>query len=950
MKKIYLVFYLLFQLSFAQQPSHLLLGEEALAGVNIYSIIQDKDNSIVLTSNNGVFRYNSLTFETIDTKNSSDLSLFGLVKNSKGTLFCYNLIGEIFYIKNNKLQLFYKIPKEYLSSVLQLEINNKDELLVSCKHILKIDSFKKAKIIYSYKNGEASSLVRNSKGDFFFTDKNECFKIRNENVSLVYQYPKNSINLIKPVLNYEDKLLNIFNTTTSGFSYENGIFQPIQFQAENEKSISYHFFTSKKKPIIWFASSKNGIYGFHFNGTPLFSNQKLFKDYFISSFLEDNEGNLWLTTFGKGIIFIPNLKVVDFTNNDVIKNDDLFRVTKFQNDLYFGGSKGNIYKLSNNQISIVKKGEKKIEFLKYEPISNQFFINGKVYSSDLTSLLSDQMYNKYDYFQSNINSKSWYTTREGLFFLEPNSLSPIRTQFQLRSYAVYEDIKRKEIWLAASTGVEIIKNNQSDKLFYNEKPIFASKICAINNQIWLATSVGILIYENLKLVQVINDKSGLLSNKPLKLISDKGFIYISSNQGLQQYNLNTKTFKNFTKSEGLLSNAIFDFEVLHNAVFVITSKGLQKFTFDNAQSKKSDLPLVSISKLLVNGELKKNQISVLKSDENTIEIHLQAISHRYRNQLKYAYQLKGYDDKWYTSSFENPIRFTHLPAGNYELNIKSIYNNSISQKVTKYAFEIKSVFWKTTEFIIVSFLTLVIISFCIYYFRIRFLLAKKNEEIEKQKLIQEINKSRLTAIKSQMNPHFIFNALNSIQEFIILNKKELASDYLADFADLMRSYLQHSQEDAISLRDEIETLELYLKLEKIRFEQDFEYTISWSKELSLDEMAIPSFLIQPFVENAIKHGLLHKNGKKNLAITFEKTSNQTISCVITDNGIGRKASELLNKNKKHQSFATKASQNRLEILNQTSKEKIDLKIIDLYDEEQISLGTKVEILIPLILE
>jgi LytS/YehU family sensor histidine kinase len=182
----------------------------------------------------------------------------------------------------------------------------------------------------------------------------------------------------------------------------------------------------------------------------------------------------------------------------------------------------------------------------------------------------------------------------------------------------------------------------------------------------------------------------------------------------------------------------------------------------------------------------------------------------------------------------------------------------------------------------------------------------------------------------------------------VLNKKELASNYLADFADLMRSYLQHSQEDTVSLSDEIETLDLYLKLEKIRFEEDFVFSIQCDTSIDKEQTYIPSFLLQPFVENAIKHGLLHQNGEKKISVSFEKLSTYSIKCEIQDNGIGRTASAKLNEKRKYQSFATKASQNRLELLNQSAEDKIELQIFDLYDEQQQSLGTKVIVTIPII--
>lgn len=948
MKKIYLFLFFTFQWLFAQQPSHLMLGEEELAGVNVYSIIQDKDQSIVMSTNNGLYRYNSLHFEALDVKASNDQSLFGLVKNSKGVIYCYNLIGEIFYVKNNKLILFYKVPKEYLTSVIQLQIDSEDHVLISCKYILKIDLQHKVSKIYTFKSTETSNLVKSADGKLYFSDNKELLFIQNNKVKKYFTLQKNFKNIIKPIVSNSNNVSFLFNTTTQGFSITQNEVKDKTYKTPTDLSVSYNYHCSRKKPLIWFSTSKNGVYVFHYNGQPQFQNQLLFKDYFISAFLEDEEGNIWLPTFGKGIIFIPNLNVIDYTNIDIIKNEDLFKITKKDEGIYFGGSSGRLYKLNENKIDVIRTGDKKIEFLKYMPFSNHFYVNGKVYDGLLKSELKDQMYNKYDLFQQNRLSKKWYTTRDGLYFMNPNDLLPVKTNHQLRSYAVFEDEKNQTIWLAASTGVELIKGTISKKLTYQNKPIFASKIVQVNNQIWLATTTGIIIYENNKLKEVISSKNGLLSDKPLKIIVADNFVYISSNQGIQQYNLATKQFRNFTKSEGLLSNAIFDFEVIKQWVYVITAKGLQKFSFTSLNTSENKLPKISFSKIIVNGEIKKENQTTFKPEENTFEFQVNAISHRYRNQLKYRYQLLGYDKKWYESSFDNPIRYSKLPDGTYTLQVKSVYNNQVSNHISTYVFTIQSVFWKTKWFIIGSILFLGILIYAIYFFRLKYLLDQKNKEIEKQKLIQEINKSKLMAIKSQMNPHFIFNALNSIQEFIMLNKKELASNYLADFADLMRSYLQHSQEDEVSLKEELEALELYLKLEKIRFENDFEYRIDCDKNIHKDEVYIPSFLIQPFVENAIKHGLLHKNGNKLLEVKIEKNSAHTISCQIVDNGIGRDASAILNQKRKYQSFATKANQKRFEILNQNSKEKIELLIEDLFDSTNQSVGTKVILIIPLI--
>ena len=221
---------------------------------------------------------------------------------------------------------------------------------------------------------------------------------------------------------------------------------------------------------------------------------------------------------------------------------------------------------------------------------------------------------------------------------------------------------------------------------------------------------------------------------------------------------------------------------------------------------------------------------------------------------------------------------------------------------------------KITSNIFSSFIYLFIWN-CIYFIY-HYVSESRKNQLDNLKLEALVKSLELKTIKSHINPHFIFNALNSIQEYILLNKKEQASNYLGDFADLMRSYLEHSQLDSISLKDEIDTLQLYLSLEKIRFEDDLNYKFIIDKNIPLENTEIPSFIIQPFIENAIKHGLLHKEGDKNIEISFELVGEDIIKCVVIDNGVGRVKSAAINKNKKRTSFAVDANQNRLELLNQ----------------------------------
>ncbi len=223
--------------------------------------------------------------------------------------------------------------------------------------------------------------------------------------------------------------------------------------------------------------------------------------------------------------------------------------------------------------------------------------------------------------------------------------------------------------------------------------------------------------------------------------------------------------------------------------------------------------------------------------------------------------------------------------------------------------------------------------------------ARKHLEIE-----QQYRASELKALRSQMNPHFVFNALNSIQEYIMLNERKLAGKYLGKFADLMRIYLYHSQSKSITLAEEVEALSLYLELEKLRFEDTLTYEIKIDSQLDASLITMPSLIIQPHVENALKHGLLHKMTDRQLGISFQyNAQSHLLLCTIKDNGIGRKKSMELNKirNPHHKSFATEAIKSRLDLLNFDREDSITETIDDLYDEAAKPLGTKVIVSIPM---
>lgn len=218
----------------------------------------------------------------------------------------------------------------------------------------------------------------------------------------------------------------------------------------------------------------------------------------------------------------------------------------------------------------------------------------------------------------------------------------------------------------------------------------------------------------------------------------------------------------------------------------------------------------------------------------------------------------------------------------------------------------------------------------------------------RNRLIRSIKESELRTLRSQINPHFIFNSLNSIKAYILKDRQLEASEYLTDFSTLMRAILQQSKEKFITLSEELETVLLYVKLENLRFENGFTFNFSIDESIDTDEILIPPMLFQPYLENAIKHGLMSKNDDRILNLSIKQKTKEELLITIDDNGIGREQASLQRKNTlKHQSMGMSINDERVQLLGVTNDLHISIKIIDKKSSKGISEGTTVEINLPI---
>ena len=432
-------------------------------------------------------------------------------------------------------------------------------------------------------------------------------------------------------------------------------------------------------------------------------------------------------------------------------------------------------------------------------------------------------------------------------------------------------------------------------------------------------------------------------------------IWFFSSNGLSLFDPTSATVKNFSEEDGLKDKALIKRPYVDSSglIYIGFNQALQTFHPDSLAKKE-----IYTYKLIVN-DFKVNNVNlasnvnyvkklVLKPKENYLQFQYAAITHDNPQQLNYSYKLDGFDDKWINAGTATSGNYNNLPSGDYILKIK-IHDNKEPNDTNYFELPIiiSGYWYKTTwfKFLIGG------IFFLLIYLALRYRIGMLHKEARlKAEFAQKMAEVEMRALRSQMNPHFIFNSLSSINRYIVKSDNKKASEYLTKFSKLIRLILDNSAADIVSIEKELQSLQLYIEMEALRFDHVFTYTIEVDDLIDQEESFIPSMLVQPYVENAIWHGLLHKEcGGGKLTITLSKISETLLAAQIEDNGIGRqKATEMKSKetwNKK--SYGMQISRDRLALLNHSNGESASVLIEDLADENGIASGTRVILHIPM---
>ncbi len=411
-------------------------------------------------------------------------------------------------------------------------------------------------------------------------------------------------------------------------------------------------------------------------------------------------------------------------------------------------------------------------------------------------------------------------------------------------------------------------------------------------------------------------------------------IFFTTEEGLHIYRKDLDKVVQPTKADGLPTNYLTNgYKVLKNGNIAI---GIHNgITIINPEMvMESELTeRAEISYLTVNGQIRflENNSFELNKKENNLSVYFSDLSYLDNFKVSHRYKINNNDD-WTELGHHSELSFNNLNPGNYNITIETYdHLGNTQQKTLKINFKAHPPFTKSTLFyVLIGLLIIAIVVFVNWY-------LLKREQKEDQ-LLNRIRDAEMVALRSQMNPHFMFNTLNSINSYIIQNKTKDASKYLTSFSKLMRNILDNSKHKFITLDKEIQTLRLYIELESVRLEHFFDYKISTDKNVNTDTTMIPPLVIQPFVENAIWHGLRNKKQDGLISIHISLSDDSTFVINIEDNGIGRKKSAELKTNRTgHKSYGVDITKDRLKMVNPENK----VEIIDLYDNQKNPLGTKV---------
>ncbi|NRF41305.1 histidine kinase [Pedobacter sp. LMG 31643] len=944
--------------------------KDGLPSNSCFYTLQDSKGYIWVATDAGVSRFDGKVFENFSVDDGlPDNQILQIKEDKSGKIWFLALNGQLSYFLNGK---FYNETNNKLLKQLRFNAvivsffeDSKGKIWFGTNKNVLVTWDGKSIMKYISANGNRqfiNSFVHEDRSGKIWIYSNRSVRTFDGSKFMVVPHKSLLLNY-KSGLNLSDKTFAFLDQ--NGLNLQNGTAKHLQLKIDpallnNDPG----FFYLDENKDIW-VSNASGIYFIDHSGkmTTYLSNIS------SSQVIKDSKGNMWFTT-NNGIYMLPKsderLYIINQSNglsSDVIKSV----IKDNRNHFWLGLDEADINILDPVNLSISKislPDKKKYNVIKQLTLdtANQTIYFASEYGlGRIANIYGSNK--KIDYLREATNSmfviKSFSVAKDkslslalssGVVIL-PYSVGKFEFSslyfkegtdfFNNRAYCVFFD-KNQNLWFSNINGLSEFSNG-SLYSYYERSSLLTRRINDIkelnDGTLVLATDgYGIIFIKNRKVIKVITQRDGLADNICKKLFVKDNDVWIITNNGINKVSLyNQKTLvETFEYTNALLKDDVNSLYIDNNYAYFATNSGLVYFTINKAQTI-NDPPKVLISSIINNKiKLGLNETNhTLDPSDNNISFYYSAIDFQNRN-IVYRYRLKS-NANW-TETKNRRLEFSSLEPGDYVFEISAKTNNSDWSSPTRIRFILKSHFWQTPWFLALTF---VLAGFVFYKVAVFVTKRRKNKEQEQLLLKNKILMLEQRALQAMMNPHFVFNVMNSIQHYINTKDTTSANKILTGFARLIRKNLEICTKSFISLEEEIEYLELYLSLEKKRFGGKLNYSITLNKAIDKEETLIPSMLLQPYIENAIWHGIMPKEEGGNIDIHISLVGTEYLLIQIIDDGIGIDNS-LRDKKGHHVSKGMDLTRERINLLNRVEVNPIQMEI-----KQNGNSGTFVSISIPL---
>lgn len=955
------VFTLMFLVSLnvnAQEPvSYNLNDENGLPSNEVYQVLQDDFGFMWIGCDAGLFRYDGFTYKQFKNSAQNGRAISDIKLDKKGRIWCRNFKGEIYCVTQNNLKIVTKnIDVNVAHAVYDLDVNSNCWTLIDSK-IYQLDDNGKIlfskEINYKHKKIEALNSIAVIGDLIYFADRENSIYVYTISSRNVTKIEKKFIQVEKNTFFKKGNKLFLMSEET--ISNTVSVFQIVR----NKCTFSNAFSLTNKNPRVYAISydnlqqpwvcTANGFAAYRSNFNQLNELAFYLQGKNVSSVLRDKEGNYWASTLQDGIFILPNKRIVKFTTaNSALPENNLTALKSINaSKMLIGSYAGKVYLFDSKKGTFtelkINQNLKTTSVKFFYPYMDAFYIS----HGPLSVLKNEEFIEHHPLY----NSKSIEIVDGSLYFILSDvhgstSLKNINNQKKFTftnegGRSLLYNPFDQTFYYGFNEGLFLLKNGEWKELKNKGKSIHVAEMVLHKKKICIASvSQGLFFVANRKISAHYNSTNAAIEDDLKCLKATDQYIWVCGLNRLVRIDLAKKEFAQFSDYNGLNTKDINAIETLGGNVYLACNKGLIVFP-ENSDWKNKCAPSLCITRISVDGQTipLSKQIN-LPFENNRFIVELASISFKSRGNYTYEYRICGLDSLWTSApAITNQLQFNKLPPGDYRFQVRAVNTDQIASEIKYFRIRVDSPIWQKWWFYLLISLFTVGIFALVFYFRLRYIKQKADQ-------LNKLTASQLSALKAQMNPHFMFNALNSIQELVLQNDTLNSNIYLSKFSHLLRNILNASDTDQLSLQDEIAILQLYLDLEKLRFKDDFSFEIKLAHDIDPYSIFIPSMIIQPFVENALKHGLLHKKGMKKLTISF--SMNEQLICEIEDNGIGRKHAQEIKERQRNStsSFATQATEKRIELLNSFNRENYSFQIIDLEEMGQAK-GTLVRITLPI---